>query len=63
MTLQNSKEKKKRIAIIPGTSLQHGLMMMVASHRLLYEGAEVTTYHKGLGRLQKWFPSHNITSI
>ncbi len=35
--------------------------MMVASHRLLYEGAEVTTYHKGLKHLQEWFPTHAIT--
>jgi hypothetical protein len=62
MTLENSKEKKK-VAIIPDRSLQHGLMMMVASHRLLYEGAEVTTYHVGLGRLHQWFPLHTIATI
>lgn len=61
MTIDNKKERKK-VAIVPAASLHHGLMMMVASHRLLYEGAEVTTYHKGLKRLQDWFPSHNITS-
>ncbi|MCH9621606.1 MAG: hypothetical protein S4CHLAM20_10300 [Chlamydiia bacterium] len=59
MTLSNSREKK-RVAIIPGPSLHHGLMMMVASHRLLYEGAEVTTYHKSIRALHEWFPSHNI---
>ena len=60
MTLQNKKEKKK-VAIVPSSSLHHGLMMMVASHRLLYEGAKVTTYHKGLQHLQEWFPTHTIT--
>jgi hypothetical protein len=60
MALQDSRDKKK-VAIVPAASLHHGLMMMVASHRLLYEGAEVTTYHKGLKRLQEWFPSHHIT--
>lgn len=59
MTLEKNR-KKKKVAIIPGPSLHHGLMMMVASHRLLYEGAQVTTYHKSLGRLHHWFPSHNI---
>ncbi len=59
MTLQKTREKKK-VAIVPGPSLQYGLMMMVASHRLLYEGAEVTTYHKSLGRLDMWFPAHKI---
>jgi hypothetical protein len=62
MTIENSKEKKK-VAIIPDRSLHHGLMMMVASHRLLYEGAEVTTYHTGLGRLSNWFPSHTISQV
>jgi hypothetical protein len=60
MTIQNTREKKK-VAIVPGPSLHHGLMMMVASHRLVYEGAEVTTYHKSIGKLHEWFPSHHIT--
>jgi hypothetical protein len=60
---QQSTRKKKKVAIVPSPSLQHGLMMMVASHRLLYEGAEVSTYHKSLCRLKVWFPSHTIIAL
>lgn len=62
MTLKNP-DNKKKVAIIPGASLHHGLMMMVASHRLLYEGADVCTYHKGLRRLADWFPTHVIAEL
>lgn len=61
MTLETPREKKQ-VAIIPGPSLHHGLMMMVASHRLVYEGASVTTYHNGLQKLANWFPTHTIVS-
>ena len=49
-----------RVAIICSDKLSDGLMMMVASHRLMNEGSEVITFHSRLQELQSWFGDHHF---
>lgn len=48
----------RNAAVICGEPVADGLMMMVASHRLLVEGAQVVTIHNRLHELKEWFPGH-----
>lgn len=50
----------KKVGVICCESLSDGLMMMVASHRLLIEGADVVTYHNRLDELSLWFQFHSF---
>lgn len=49
-----------RVGVICSDRLSDGLMMMVASHRLLSEGSEVVTFHPRLQELQNWFGDHKF---
>jgi len=51
----------KNVGIICSEKISDGLMMMVASHRLLTEGAEVTTFHNRLHELSSWFEHHTFS--
>ncbi|MCI5053009.1 MAG: hypothetical protein MRY21_07760 [Simkaniaceae bacterium] len=50
----------KKAAVITAKGFGDGLMMMIASHRLLNEGYEVTTYNPHLYQMQEWFPDHKF---
>lgn len=50
----------KKVAVVCGEKVSDGLMMMVASHRLLAEGAEVVTFHDHLHELVGWFDEHTF---
>ena len=52
--------QKKRVGILCSESIRDGLIMMVASHRLLNEGAQVITFHNHLPELAEWFPEHQL---
>ncbi len=52
--------KQKTAAIITSKGIGDGLIMMVASHRLLQEGYLVTTYHNLLYQLSDWFEGHHF---
>lgn len=53
----------KKVGVICSERLSDGLMMMVASHRLHNEGAEVTTFHSRLQDLQTWFQGHTFAYL
>ncbi len=50
-----------RVGVICSNRLSDGLMMMVASHRLFIEGADVVTFHSRLQDLQSWFDGHQFS--
>jgi len=50
----------KKAAVISSPGLGDGLLMMIASHRLLTEGYEVVTFNDHLNGLQNWFPDHTF---
>lgn len=52
----------KKVAVVCGSSLSDGLMMMVASQRLLLEGYDVVTFHDHLHELVSWFTPHMFSS-
>jgi lipopolysaccharide heptosyltransferase III len=52
-----------KAAVLPSKGIGDALLMMIASHRLLKEGFEVTTYHPKLRELQTWFPGHHFDSF
>ena len=47
-------------AVIPSQGIGDALLMMIAAHRLLKEGVQVTVYHPVLGELHEWFPGHRF---
>ncbi len=47
-----------RVGVVCSDRICDGLMMMVASHRLLNVGAEVTTFHSRMHELKAWFGDH-----
>jgi len=49
-----------KAAVICSKGIGDGLMMMTASHSLLLEGYEVTTFQDFLGELADWFPHHHF---
>jgi heptosyltransferase-3 len=49
-----------KAAVICSKGIGDGLLMMVASHRLLSRGYTVTTYQDLLGELKEWFPHHHF---
>ena len=50
----------KKVGIICSNKVSDGLMMMVASHRLMSEGSSVVTFHNRLHELAKWFGDHKF---
>lgn len=48
----------KKAAVIASQGIGDALLMMVASHRLLEKGFEVTTFHPVLDQLKSWFEGH-----
>ena len=50
----------KRAAVIPSKGIGDALLMMIASHQLLLQGYEVTTFHGALRELAAWFPGHRF---
>lgn len=50
----------KKVAVVCSVTVSDGLMMMVASHRLMAEGAEVITFHDRLHELAGWFDDHKF---
>ncbi|MDN3507442.1 MAG: glycosyltransferase family 9 protein [Simkaniaceae bacterium] len=54
---------RRKAAVISPFGITEALMMMVASHRLLMQGYEVTTYHSDLCQLHEWFPDHNLAPL
>ncbi len=52
----------KTAAILPNRGIGDALLMMIAAHRLLQEGYQVTTHHPALLELQEWFPGHTFSS-
>jgi heptosyltransferase III len=55
--------KPKKAAVFVSGGLGHGLMMMVASHRLYMQGYAVTTFHNTLIEMRHWFPGHTFARI
>lgn len=51
----------KKVAIICKETISDGLMMMVATHRLSFEGAHVITYNNKLHELTDWFPGYTFS--
>ena len=54
---------RKKAAILSPLGISDALMMMVASHRLLMQGYDVTTYHSDLCQLHEWFPDHTLAPL
>lgn len=50
-----------KVAVVASDNLSDGLMMMVASHRLLAAQAEVVTYHNRLLEMADWFSEHKFS--
>lgn len=50
-----------RVAVIPSIGIGDGLIMMVASHRLLCQNYVVTTFSTPLIELQDWFTYHSFS--
>lgn len=50
----------KNVAVICSEKVSDGLMMMVASHRLLIQGSNVITFHNRLDELSLWFQFHSF---
>ena len=50
----------KKVGIISSDRISEGLMMMVASHRLLTQGSTVLTFHDRLHELSDWFGEHTF---
>lgn len=50
----------QRVGILSSEKISDGLMMMVASHRLLTQGAKVITFHDRLHELSEWFGEHTF---
>lgn len=48
-------KKSKTAAVLPSKGIGDALLMMIASHQLLLQGFEVTTFHEKLFELQTWF--------
>lgn len=49
-----------QVAVIPARGIGDGLIMMVASHRLVCQGYHVTTFSKPLMQLDRWFENHTF---
>lgn len=49
-----------KAAVICSKGIGDGLLMMVASHRLISRGYRVTTYQNALHQLSNWFPQHHF---
>ena len=49
-----------QVGVVCSDRLSDGLMMMVASHRLLTAGAKVTTFHGRMHELKSWFGEHEF---
>lgn len=52
----------KTALVIPARGIGDALLMMGASHALLRQGYQVTTFHTLLTQLQNWFPEHLFIS-
>jgi hypothetical protein len=50
----------KKVGLLCSEGIANGLMMMVASHRLMCEGARVITFHNRLHELSPWFGEHDF---
>ncbi|MCH9630317.1 MAG: hypothetical protein S4CHLAM37_03120 [Chlamydiia bacterium] len=48
------------VAVIPAKGIGDSLIMMVASHRLMCQGFQVTTFSKPLQELNQWFENHKF---
>ncbi len=53
---------KKKAAVITADGIGDGLLMMIASDRLLKEGYAVTTFNNHLHELSTWFCQHTFQS-
>lgn len=53
----------RRVAVICSTQVRDGLIMMVASHRLLHTGVEVVTFHNDLPKIANWFSDHKFSKL
>lgn len=51
-----------KVAVVPSIGIGDGLIMMVASHRLLTLGYQVHTYTSALDSLKDWFQEHRFLS-
>ena len=49
-----------QVAVIPAKGIGDGLICMVASHRLMCQGYNVTTFSKPLSELSDWFEGHHF---
>lgn len=49
------------VAVIPSIGIGDGLIMMVASHRLLCQNYIVTTFSEPMIQLKQWFDHHHFT--
>lgn len=49
------------VAVIPSIGIGDGLIMMVASHRLLCQNYIVTTFSQPMIQLKNWFDHHHFT--
>lgn len=49
-----------RAAVISSAGMGDGLLMMIASHRLLQAEHEVLSFHNQLHELASWFPGHRF---
>ena len=51
----------KQVAVVAGEGLHNGLTMLIASYRLMCQGAKVVTFHDQLPELTSWFPELRLS--